>query len=94
MALYQITLPDNYNLCIAAACAIAFECVFFGAIVVGSARKHTFPQQWLEETFGREHVTELEKVGIKSDAPSKGGYPDMGNGKYSDKLSYENWFKF
>ncbi len=24
----------------------------------------------------------------------KGGYPDMGNGRYSDKLTYKQWFEF
>ena len=27
-------------------------------------------------------------------APNASGYPDMGNGYYSKKLSYASWFKF
>eukprot|EP00005_Dracoamoeba_jomungandri_P005421 CAMPEP_0174258656 /NCGR_PEP_ID=MMETSP0439-20130205/7616_1 /TAXON_ID=0 /ORGANISM="Stereomyxa ramosa, Strain Chinc5" /LENGTH=156 /DNA_ID=CAMNT_0015342247 /DNA_START=37 /DNA_END=507 /DNA_ORIENTATION=+ len=29
---------------------------------------------------------------IKS--PAKGGYPDMGNGRYSQKLTHEQWLEF
>ena len=39
-------------------------------------------------TFDEQHETE---VGGK--AP-RGGYPDTGNGKYSVKLSYAEWFEF
>jgi glutathione S-transferase len=42
----------------------------------------------MEDNFGEEHFKE---TGFKV---QKGGYPDMGNGRYAQKLSYKEWFVF
>lgn len=34
------------------------------------------------------------KSDLMAKGPDKGGYPDMGNGVYADKLTYEQWFHF
>lgn len=64
---------------------------------MGAKRKEIFSKAWLDENFGRYHFEELTKSG-KSEAnsigPSKGGYPDCGNGIYSQKLTYEQWYSF
>ena len=63
--------------------------------MVGSLRSKTFPLQLLEENFGRDHFQEVCQNGkIRSEGPSKGGFPDCGSGRYSDLLSYEAWYKF
>jgi len=42
----------------------------------------------MEKNFGNLHLKEMkEKI-------PRGGYPDCGNGVYSDKLSYKDWFYF
>lgn len=38
--------------------------------------------------FGTEHKN---STGLDIE---KGGYPDMGNGRYSSRLSYEQWYRF
>ena len=89
---YQITLPDQYPYVLGLACLIGFECLLVGFIVVGFKRSKVFTKAWLEETFGRHHYEELTKAGhpeANSVGPAKGGYPDCGNGVYSQKLSYE-----
>jgi hypothetical protein len=42
----------------------------------------------MRDNFGEEHklVTGLDI--------EKGGYPDMGNGRYSAKLPYQEWYRF
>jgi len=42
----------------------------------------------MNQHFGVEHKQLFGKE------IEKGGYPDMGNGRYSQKLSYEQWYKF
>ena len=42
----------------------------------------------MKKNFGTVHQQEINEQ-IK-----KGGYPDMGNGRYSEKLSYSDWIKF
>ena len=37
--------------------------------------------------FNDEHIAAFGTASI----PAKGGYPDSGNGYYSDKLSYKQW---
>jgi len=76
---------------------IGFECLLVGFIVVGFKRSRTFTKAWLEETFGRHHFEELTKAGhpeANSVGPAKGGYPDCGNGVYSQKLTYKQWHDF
>lgn len=43
----------------------------------------------MEDNFKIEHERFFpgEKV-------PKGGYPDMGNGRYAAKLSYKEWYEF
>jgi len=40
----------------------------------------------MNKHFENQHLKEM-----KEKIPS-GGYPDCGNGVYSDKLSYKDWF--
>ena len=48
----------------------------------------------MEENFGRMHLEDetLAKQGASlSDLAN--GYPDMGSGRYSKKLTYEDWYE-
>ena len=56
--------------------------------MAGGARGKMFTQEFMDTNFGQQH-SEATKKQIK-----KGGYPDLGNGVYADKLSYLNWFNF
>ena len=42
----------------------------------------------MKSNFGEDHKR------ATGNEIEKGGYPDMGNGKYSGKLTYEQWYKF
>jgi glutathione S-transferase len=52
------------------------------------ARKKVFTEEFLKENFGKEHMEAFNEE-IKGE-----GYPDMGGGKYSQKLSYKQWYEF
>ena len=58
------------------------------AIVVPARSKAFTPE--VMEKFLKEHQ---EAFG-ESEKPSAGGYPDMGNGRYSKELSYSAWYNF
>ena len=49
-----------------------------------------FNKEFMEQ-FEEEHS---EAFGKDHKLPVGEGYPDVGSGRYCDKLSYENWFKF
>ena len=66
---------------------IAFECLIVG-FMAGGKRGKLFTEDFMNNHFGEVHNKEL-----KANIP-KGGYPDCGNGLYSDKLSYKDWFEF
>ena len=90
----KLTLPETYPLVVALAVFIAFECIMVGFIVAGGARRNVFTRQWMEDNFGKEYMTaEGLGEGRKVD-DLKGGYPDHGNGYYSRKLTYKQWFQF
>lgn len=56
--------------------------LWLAGLHVGKLRKQLFNKEFMEKHFGEIHQNELKH---KIDA---GGYPDMGNGIYSQKLSY------
>ena len=48
-------------------------------------------------TFTPEYMKQFEKEHKKfypDGEPSKGGWPDAGDGRYSDKLPYKKWVEF
>jgi hypothetical protein len=50
---------------------------------VGKSRKEIFNKEFMEKEFGLLHRSQLgEEIAC-------GGYPDAGNGVYSQKLSYK-----
>lgn len=64
--------------------------VFVSSIPIGGLRRKYFTAEFLEENFGKEH---REAFGEDSKVP-KNGYPDCGDGRYSSKLTYDQWFNF
>ena len=70
------------------ALAIAVQCFFIGMIVGGGLRRKVFTKEYLEKHFGEEHKK------ATGQEITKGGYPDMGNGRYASKLSYSDWYDF
>ena len=55
----------------------------------GGNRGKTFTPEFMKENFEKQH-----KEAFPDQEVPKGGYPDMGNGRYSQKLTYEQWFHF
>ena len=60
---------------------------FFVLFCQGSKRAKVFNAEFMAQ-FDTEHE---EAFGTKA---SKGGYPDTGNGYYSQRLSYKDWYEF
>ena len=60
---------------------------FFTMFCQGKIRKRVFNGEFMSQ-FNTEH-----QDAFNCNAPG-GGYPDMGNGYYSEKLSYQDWFTF
>lgn len=60
---------------------------FFVLFCQGKKRQQVFNAEFMAQ-FDSEHQ---EAFGTK---PSKGGYPDCGNGYYAQKLSYKDWYEF
>mmetsp|Transcript_21965 Transcript_21965/g.24797 ORF Transcript_21965/g.24797 Transcript_21965/m.24797 type:complete len:171 (-) Transcript_21965:158-670(-) len=81
-----ITLEAEYGYVIWTAVAICLECMFTGYYIM-SVRQKTFTEEFMEQ-FHSEHS---RAFGLP---PAKHGYPDMGSGRYSDKLEYKEWVIF
>ena len=82
-----ISLPKEYSYLMGVVTLIAFHCLLVGFCMAGSKRRSLFDKKFMSQ-FETEHNREL-KQNITT-----GGYPDMGNGVYADKLSYKDWFEF
>lgn len=84
-----ISVPAKYGWVILASAAIGFQCFVTGFAIAQKKRMKYFNKKFMEENFQEAHKA------VGGDLPlPKGGYPDQGNGRYSDKLTYEQWFDF
>ena len=89
----RVSLPAEYPWVMLVAGLLAFEVIMVGFLGPGRLRGKVFNKSFMEQNFGsmimgdpvlkRDNFDEL-----------KSGYPDMGCGKYSEKLSYEDWVNF
>ena len=70
------------------AISMAIQCFVIGFVLPYRARMQLFTQRFLDTHFGEEYFK------VTKGKISKGGYPDMGSGRYSEKLSYEEWLYF
>lgn len=82
-----IVLTRDHGLVVISAAAIAFQVLMIG-FIAGGRRGKVFNKQFLDKNFGEQHHIEI------GEAITKGGYPDMGNGRYAEKLTYKEWFEF
>merc|ERR1711935_536261 len=85
----MIVITTDYYYCLLMAVVLALF-VAISCAPIGGLRKKYFSAEFLEENFGKEH---REAFGPDS-KPPKNGYPDCGDGRYSEKLTYEQWFNF
>ena len=95
----KITLPssgidgsalNDYGYVLLTAMWIAFQCYMTGFLVVEVKRAKTYTQEYMEKNFLDEH----KKAFPNDKTVPKFGYPDMGCGWYSSKLTYKQWFEF
>ena len=87
--------PEDLNLyryVALTAALILFHCSMTGFLVTGPQRKKHFSEEFMKENFQTEHERHFPDGKAKELA--KGGYPDMGSGRYSEKLSYKAWYEF
>ena len=68
---------------------IVIECFLCG-FIVGRARYKYFPDSFMKQKFLDEH----KKSGLKARLEWSIGLPDMGSGRYADKLDYPSWVNF
>ncbi|CDW82860.1 mapeg family protein [Stylonychia lemnae] len=85
----NVTLPKEYPYVMLLALGISLQCYFTGFFVAQPKRYKMFNRQFMNENFGELHKKETGS----SMAPDQ-GYPDMGSGVFSEKLSYKQWIEF
>ena len=82
-------IPDEYPWTVLACIALCLECVLVSAMIVVPARKKYFPNEFMKKNFA-----EIHKENYPGHRAQPLGFPDVGSGIYSDKLSYKEWFLF
>ena len=84
----SIVIPKEYPLTLLACTLLCIECFMLGPLVVGPARMRTFTAEFMAQ-FKEEH-----QAAFPGTEPSKGGWPDAGEGRYAAKLPYKDWIEF
>ena len=90
-----IMMPVEFPYIILASVLLCIECLLFSYWTV-KERRRLFTREWLADKFEEEHmqaVSEDDKGEIPIEI-SPGGFPDCGEGRYSEKLTYKDWLIF
>ena len=84
---------DLYRYVALIAVLMVFHFALTGFLAAGRARSKVFTEDFMKQNFETIHNRHFPE-GHPSHGVPKGGYPDAGSGRYSDKLSYKEWFEF
>ena len=81
--------------CLAVASGIGIQCFLFG-VIAGAKRARIFNKAFFEREFPDVHPSDrnVRVIAFRVHTEThvlQSGLPDMGNGKYSEKLSLEEW---
>ena len=85
---FSVVLPKEYPLVLLGCVILCIECFMMGMLFVAPARFRTFTKEYMER-FKEEH-----EAAFPGTEPAVGGFPDCGDGRYSQKLDYHDWVKF
>ena len=85
----SIVLPSEYPLVLLAGVILCIECFMLGPALIGPTRFRIFNREFMAQ-FKEEH----EKAFGEGKEPAAGGFPDCGDGRYSEKLDYKSWVEF
>ena len=93
-----MVIPEGYPYVMLMGVLLCIECSVFSYWTI-SARRRIFSREWLAENFEEEHIQAMSpELTEKNQRPpseiSTGGFPDNGDGRYSEKLTYKDWFVF
>ena len=81
---------NEYGYVLLVALWLTFHCYLNGFVVVEYKRAKTYTSDYLKKNYWEEHHAAFPNDKMVP----KFGYPDMGTGYYSSKLSYKQWFEF
>ena len=84
----EVIVPKEFPLVLLACTILCLECWLIGFVVVVPARFKTFNKEHMEK------FTEEHEAAFPGTKPAVGGWPDCGDGRYSDKLDYDKWYNF
>lgn len=84
----EYSFPENYGWVLFIELLIVLQLLIMTYSVVSPARIKTFTSKFMNENFGEE----FREI-FKRD-PDPMGYPDMGNGRFSKKLPFADWYAF
>lgn len=84
----MLDIGDDYGWVLLIEVLLAFHCFLNNFLIMGRARGKYFTKSYLETNFINEYN---EAFGRN---PDGGGYPDMGTGRLSEKLTFAEWYNF
>ncbi len=87
MPLIPLTISNDYGYVLWAVGGLCVQCYLTG-FEINFIRKKIFTKDFMQQNFSEVHKKELgQNLGSM-------GFPDTGSGRYSEKLSYRNWYLF
>ena len=84
----QFQIDDLYRYVLFVMALQAFYTLLNGFIQAGGDRRRMFTEEFLKEKFGEEHEREV------GGEIARGGFPDVGDGRYTMACEYKDWYSF
>ena len=81
-------VPEQFPVTLLCIAVLCIECFVIGMVVVGRARSRTFTKEFMAQ------FKDVHAAAFPGSEPAAGGFPDAGEGRYSDALPYKNWVDF
>ena len=83
----DLQITTDYYWTLGSLCIMSFTCVVSGAVFAGGPRS-----KYMDEDFMKKFDEVHKKHYPKDKSAPKNGYPDHGNGFYSQELTYKGWY--
>ena len=85
---HTFIIEDNYRWTLLVVVILCFYYIMVGFIATGKGRREILNKEFLEKNFGDVHKEATgQEIG-------RGGYPDMGSGRYVMAAGYKGWMEF
>eukprot|EP01138_Halocafeteria_seosinensis_P000216 gb/GECG01000222.1/.p1 GENE.gb/GECG01000222.1/~~gb/GECG01000222.1/.p1 ORF type:complete len:135 (+),score=14.07 gb/GECG01000222.1/:1-405(+) len=89
----RVYLNQDHGWVVLAATGVAAQC-YMSCVRAATMRPKLFGSAEFQRREKVQQLKDEHKKATGEEELNPGGYPDMGNGRYSEALTYKEWYEF